>query len=104
MTSIPAVAVPVSVMVQEVSPGAVALPWALHAIAVGVVNEPCAVPVSLRSPAHVALKVPFAAVAVCSETVQLKSVHVLGVGISDPDVQLPISELLPADVGDVAEL
>jgi len=34
----------------------------------------------------------------------LKSVHVLGVGISVDEVQLPIRELFPAAVGDVREL
>jgi len=60
--------------------------------------------VSLRSPGHVAVKDPLAEVAVCSLTFHTKSVHVLGVGMSWDDVQLPSSELLPAAVGDVGEL
>ena len=51
-----------------------------------------------------ALNDPFAAVAVCSVTFHLKSVQVLGVGMSVDDVQFPISELLPAAVGSVEEL
>jgi hypothetical protein len=51
----------------------------------------------------VALKAPFADVSVCSLTVHLKSVQVLGVGISWDDVQLPRSALLPAAVGAVSE-
>lgn len=80
------------------------MPAALQLIEVGDIIIPCAVPVSLRSPAHVALNEPFADVAVCSLTFQTKSVHVLGVGMSEDDVQLPSSELLPAIVGLVSEL
>jgi hypothetical protein len=45
-----------------------------------------------------------AVVAVCSDTVHLKSVQVLGVGISCADVHVPSIELFPAAVGDVSEL
>jgi len=71
---------------------------------VGDVNAPCAVPVSFKSPGQVALNDPFADVAVCSLTVHLKSVQVLGVGMIDDDVQVPSNELLPATVGAVSEL
>jgi len=80
------------------------LPFALQLIATGDVNVPSAVPVNFRSPGQLALKDPFAAVAVCSVTSHLKSVQVLGVGTRVDDVQLPISELLPAAVGSVREL
>jgi hypothetical protein len=102
--SVPSVAEPVSVIAQDVSPGPVALPAALQLIAVGEDITPCAVPVNFRSPAQLALKAPFAVVAVCSETFQLKSVQVLGVGINVDDVQLPSSELLPDALGSVDEL
>ena len=59
---------------------------------------------NFRSPGQLALNDPFAEVAVCSVTFHLKSVQVLGVGISVDDVQLPSSELLPAAVGSVIEL
>lgn len=104
MESVPIDAVPVSVIAQDVRPGAVALPVALQPMAVGDVKPPCAVPVSLRSPGHVAENEPFANVAVCSVTFHLKSVQVLGVGMSVEEVQLPSSELFPAAVGAVAEL
>ena len=104
MASVPIVAVPDSVMAHDVSPGAVAFPAAVHAIAAAAVKDPSAVPVSFRSLAHVAVNAPFADVAVCSLTFHLKSVHELGVGIRDEDVQLPRSELLPAADGDVSEL
>lgn len=102
--SVPSVAVPVNEIAQDVSPAAVALPWAVQAIEVGVVKPPCAVPVSFSSPAQVALNEPFALMAVCSETFHLKSVHVLGVGMSDDEVQLPSIELLPAADGPVTPL
>src|SRR4029450_6622004 len=102
--STPSVAVPVSLRVHEVSPGAVAFASALQLMSVGDIRAPSAVPVNFRSPGHVALKAPFADVAVCSLTVHLKSVQVLGVGISCDDVQLPRSALLPAAVGAVSGL
>jgi len=102
--SVPIEAVPAIVMAQEVRPGPVALPFALHLIATGDVSVPSAVPVNFRSPGQLALKAPFAAVDVCSVTSHLKSVQVLGVGTRVDDVQLPISELLPAAVGSVREL
>ena len=102
--SVPIAAVPASVMAQEVRPGPVALPFALQLIATGEVNKPSAVPVNFRSPGQLALKDPLAAVAVCSVTFHLKSVHVLGVGIRVEDVQLPINALFPAAVGSVSEL
>lgn len=102
--STPMVAVPVSFRAHDVRPGAVAFASALQLMEVGFVITPCAVPVNFRSPGQVALKDPFADVAVCSLTVHLKSVHVLGVGISWEDVQLPRSELFPAMVGSVNEL
>lgn len=102
--SVPSVAVPASVIAHDVRPGAVALPDALHLISVGDVNRPSAVPVSLRSLGHVALKEPFAETPLCSVTFHLKSVQVLGVGIRVDEVQLPTRELLPATVGSVTEL
>jgi hypothetical protein len=104
MESVPMVAVPVSLMAQDVSPGAVALPSALQAMAAADVNAPSAVPVNFRSPGQVAENAPLADVAVCSLTFHLKSVQVLGVGIRVDEVQLPIRELFPAAVGDVREL
>src|SRR5215207_4681181 len=94
-------AVPVRVIVQDVSPGAVALPAALQVRLMGLVSVPWAVPLSFSSPAHVALKFPFAVVAVCSVTSHLKSVHALGDGIRFDDVQLPRNAPLPAADGDV---
>ena len=102
--SVPTVAFPLSAIKQDVRPGAVALPEAVHAMVVGLVKAPFAVPVSLRSPAHVALKDPLADVAVCSATVHTKLVQVLGDGMIEDEVQDPSSELFPAAVGDVNEL
>jgi hypothetical protein len=102
--SVPIVAVPVRAIAHEVRPGPVAFPFALHSSEVGVVNAPWAAPVNLRSPGQLALKDPFAVVPVCSVTFHLKSVHVLGVGMSVDEVQLPSSELLPVAVGSVEEL
>jgi hypothetical protein len=89
---------------HDVSPGAVAFAWPLQSIVPAVVNCPCAVPVSLRSPAHVALKDPLALTCVCSETVHLKSEHELGEGIRFAEDQVPSNELLPAAVGPVGVL
>lgn len=102
--STPRVAVPVSLSVQDVKPGAAAFASALQLMTVGEINSPFAVPVNFRSFGQVALNEPRADVAVCSLTVHLKSVHVLGVGMSCDDVQLPRSELLPAAEGSVSEL
>ena len=102
--STPIVAVPVSLRAHEVRPGAVAFASALQLMTLVDMSTPCAVPVNFRSSGHVALKDPFADVAVCSLTVQLKSVQVLGVGMSCEDVQLPRSELMPATLGSVSEL
>lgn len=102
--SVPSVAVPVNEIAQEVSPGAVPFPWAFQLIWVGCVKAPSAVPASFSSPAQVALNEPFALMAVCSETFHLKSVHVLGVGMSDDEVQVPSIELLPAADGPVTPL
>jgi hypothetical protein len=97
-------AVPVNEMPQEVRPGAVALPCALQLIAPEVVNAPSAVPVTFSSPAHVALNAPFAETAVCSDTFQTKSVHVLGEGIRFAALQLPIKALALMAEGPVREL
>ena len=102
--SVPIVAVPASVMAQDVRPGPVALPFALQSIAIGEDIVPSAVPANFRSPGQLAVNDPFAEVAVCSVTFHLKSVQVLGVGIRVEDVQFPSSELLPAAVGSVIEL
>lgn len=62
--SVPSVAVPVKLIAQEVRPGAVAFPSALHLMVPEEVKAPCAVPVSFNSFAHVALNEPLAEVAV----------------------------------------
>src|SRR3954466_12631436 len=93
--SVLSVAVPVRTMWHEVRPGPVAFPSASHLIATGEVRLPCATPVNFRSPGQLALNEPFMDEEVCSDTFHLKSVHVLGVGMSVEDVQLPSSELLP---------
>lgn len=97
-------AVPVSLIAQDVRPGAVAFPSADQAMAEVEVNAPCAVPVSVRSPGQVALKDPFADVPVCSLTVHVNPEQVLGVGMSVEEVQVPISALLPPAEGDVGAL
>ncbi len=103
--SVPSVAVPVSLMAQEVRPGAVALPSADQAMAELEVNAPCATPVSFRSPGQVALNDPFAVVPVCSVTSHLNAVQVLGVGMrEEAEAQLPIRALLPPAEGEVGEL
>lgn len=104
MESVPRVAVPVSLIAQEVSPGAVAFPSAVQAIAAAEVKEPCAVPVNLKSPGQLALNEPFADVPVCSVTFHLKSVQVPGVGTSEDEVQLPMRALFPPADGEVSEL
>jgi hypothetical protein len=91
-------------MPQAVSPGAVALPCALQLIVPDVVSAPSAVPVSFRSPAHVALNAPLAVVLVCSEGDHLKSVQVVGDGMMLLYDQLPIRAPMPAAEGPVAEL
>src|SRR5213076_3175876 len=89
---------------HDVRPGPVAFAWAFHWMVVGVVSEPWATPVNFRSPGQLALNDPFIDDEVCSDTFHLKSVQVLGVGMSVEDVQLPSSELLPAIDGSVSEL
>ena len=84
----PISAVPFKVMLQLLIPGAFATPVALQSM-VEPLSVPCAVPVSFRSLAQVALNEPRAEVAVCSLTFHLKSVQVLGVGIRLDEVQLP---------------
>ena len=105
--SMPSSAVPVSVMAHEGSPGAVAVPLALHAITEPL-RVPWAVPATFRSPAQVALNDPLAEDAVCSVTFHLKSVHVDGDGMTldavDAEAQLPISAATPAVVGPVVVL
>src|SRR5215510_537312 len=98
------VAVPVSASAHEVRPGPAAFAFALHSIVVGVLRLPSAVPVNFRSPGQLALNDPFAEDAVCSLTFHLKSVQVLGVGMSVDEVQLPSSELLLLADGSVSEL
>lgn len=97
-------AVPVRVMLHEVRPGAVALPAALQVRLIGLVSEPWAVPVRLRSPAHFAVNFPFAVVGVCSVTSHWKSEHALGDGIRLDEVQLPENAFVPAASGPVSEL
>jgi hypothetical protein len=62
--SVPIVALPVNLIAQEVRPGAAAFPSALHAMAPEEVKDPCALPVSFKSFAQVALNEPLAEVAV----------------------------------------
>ena len=59
------------------------------------VSVPCAVPLTFKSPAHVALKLPFALVVVCSDAIHLKLVHDEGAGTMfvDADVHVPINAL-----------
>jgi hypothetical protein len=95
--------VPVSAMPQVVSPGPVALPWALHVIAPEEVNAPWAVPVSRKSPAQVALNEPLAVVLVCSVAVHRMSVQVPGDGMRFDDVQVPSSAPDPTAEGPVVE-
>src|SRR5436190_12435011 len=102
--SVPIDAVPVNEIAHEVRPGPVAFPFELHWIVVGDVKVPSSVPVNFRSPGQLALNEPFIADEVCSVTFHLKSVHVLGVGMSVDDVQVPRRELLPAAEGSVSEL
>src|SRR3954468_16085468 len=102
--SVLSVALPERMMWHEVRPGPVAFPSASHLIAVGELRLPCATPVNFRSPGQLALNDPFIPDEVCSETFHLKSVQVLGVGMSVEDVQLPSSELLPAIEGSESEL
>src|SRR5262245_18993796 len=97
-------AVPVRAIAHEGRPGPAAFAFALHSICVGVLRLPSAVPVNFRSPGQVALNDPLAEDPVCSVTFHLKSVQVLGVGISVDEVQLPSSELLPEADGSVSEL
>ena len=104
IASVPIEAVPASDIAQDGSPGPVAFPFALHSIAVGDFSTPSALPVNFRSPGQLALNDPFADELVCSDTFHLKSVHVLGVGMSVDEVQLPSRELLPAAEGSVSEL
>jgi len=92
------------VTLHEVSPGAVAFASPLHEIVPDVVKWPCAVPLTLRSPAQLALNDPLALEGVCSDTFHLKSEQELGAGMILDDDQLPISELLPAAVGPVGVL
>src|SRR5687767_6258809 len=101
--SMPISAVPDSLTLQDVSPGAFAFPSAAQRI-VEPLSVPCAVPVSLRSLAQVALKEPFALFDVCSDTFHLKSVHVPGVGMRLDDVQLPRSVPIPVALGAVTVL
>jgi hypothetical protein len=91
-------AVPDKVIGQEVSPGAEAFPCAVQVI-VDPLNTPRAVPLSLRSPAHVALNDPPADVDVWSVTSHLKSVQLLAEGIRFDDDQLPARALTPVADG-----
>ena|SRR6185503_2219649 len=102
--SVPNVAVPDRFSEHDESPGALAFACAVHLIVVGDVRLPSAVPVNFRSPGQLALNDPFIEDAVCSLTFHLKSVQVLGVGMSVDDVQLPRNELFPAIDGSVSEL
>ena len=90
-------------MLQPVSPGAVPTPVALQLI-VEPLRVPSAFPVSLRTPAHVALNAPLTLVAVCSDTFHLKSVQELGDGMRLLEDQLPISAPIPGALGPVTVL
>jgi hypothetical protein len=102
--STPSSAVPVSEIVQLVIPGAVALPLALQLITAVefVANEPCAVPDTCRSPAHVALKDPAAEVAVSCDAFHLKLVQDAGEGMMVDDDQLPDRAPMPVAEGPVS--
>ena len=67
-------------------------------------SAPDAVPCSFKSPGHVALNDPVADVPVCSVALHLKSVHVVAVGIAAADVQVPIKEASPVELGAVVEV
>ena len=103
MESVPSSAVPVNVIAQADKPGAAALPSALHAI-VDPLIVPSAVPVTFKSFAHIALNDPFADEAVCSVTFHWKSEQDEGDGMTDADVQLPISAFTPDVDGPVSVL
>ena len=98
----PSSAVPVSVTGQAGIDGDCAVPFADHVITVPF-SVPDAVPCSFKSPAHVALKDPFADVPDCSVGVHLKSAQVDAVGITaaDADPQLPNSDATPVELGAV---
>ena len=101
--STPSSAVPLSVIAHAVRPGAVAFPCALHEMPVPL-SVPCAVPVSFRSPAHVALNDPRALVDDCSLAFHLKSLHALGEGMMFDEDQLPDSAPMPLADGPVSVL
>ena len=62
-------------------------------------SVPLAFPLSFSWPAHVAPNAPLADVSVCSVTFHVKSVHVLGEGMIDVEVQLPLRAPRPLDEG-----
>ncbi len=99
----PISAVPVSAIAQDVNPGAVPVPLALHVI-VDPLSVPSAVPTSFKSFGHDAVNDPFALVPVCSVTFHLKSVHEVGVGMRFDDDQLPMSAPIPVAEGPVTVL
>jgi hypothetical protein len=67
-------------------------------------NVPSAVPLTFRSPAHVAPNEPLALVAVWSVTFHLKSVQLLAVGMMFDEDQFPASALMPLAEGPVRVL
>jgi hypothetical protein len=94
-------AVPVSVTLQLLMPGAFATPSALQLITdpeFGA-NAPSAVPDTCRSPAHVALNEPRAEVDVCCKAFHLKLLQDAGDGMMLADDQLPDSALAPVADG-----
>ena len=80
------------------------MPVAFHLRLAPLVSSPSAMPDSLRSPAQVALKAPFAVVAVCSLTVHLKSPQALGDGMMLAEVHVPMNAFVPAAAGPVTVL
>ena len=104
IVSVPSSAVPVSEIAHDGRSGAVAVPCADQSIVPDGLSVPCAVPASFSVLAQVAVKFPRAVVAVCSVTVHLKSVQLLGVGMMVDDVQTPIRAPVPIGDGLVAEL
>ena len=80
------------------SPGAVALPFAAQ-VMVEPLSTPLAFPLSFSWPPHVAPKAPLADVSVCSFTSHMKSVHELGEGMIDVEVQIPLSAPRPLEEG-----
>jgi hypothetical protein len=90
-------------MGHELTPGALALPTADQTIDEPL-SDPCAIPLTFKSFAHVALNDPFAIVEVCSVTVHLKSVQEEADGATLVEDHVPMSALRPDADGPVCVL